>query len=121
MILCIGELLHTSFGRMIIIFDQIDEEIIGLVLASKRVAKILDGFFPNVGRTGVFFEGYGVDHLHCKLFPMHGTGSSSEFKKISSNVDKFFEEYEGYISSHDYRRADDAQLEKLASQIRTSY
>ncbi|MEM4719710.1 MAG: diadenosine tetraphosphate hydrolase, partial [Candidatus Pacearchaeota archaeon] len=36
---------------------------------------------------------------------------------IKSNVDKFFEKYEGYISSHDYRRADDEELKKIAEKI----
>ena len=108
---------HTSSY----LFDQPGAEVAGLILASQKVAKILDSFFPEVGRTGVIFEGYGVDHLHCKLFPMHGTGSNSNFKKISSRVDKFFERYEGYISSHDHVRADDKELAELAVAIRNSY
>lgn len=103
------------------LFDQPEVEVAGLILASQKVAKILDGFFSDVGRTGVIFEGYGVDHLHCKLFPTHGTGSDSKFKKISSRVNKFFERYEGYISSHDHVRADDKELAELAHGIRNSY
>jgi hypothetical protein len=33
-------------------------------------------------------------------------------------VDKFFDRYEGYLSSHDHRRADDADLRRLAEQLR---
>lgn len=64
------------------------------------------------------FEGYGVDHVHAKLFPMHGTADLQEWKRIESNVDKYFDRYEGYISSHDYDRADDAKLAALAKKIR---
>ncbi len=64
------------------------------------------------------FEGFGVDHVHAKLFPMHGTGNMKKWKKLSSSVDKYFEKYEGYISSHDYKRADDKDLEELAKKIR---
>lgn len=103
------------------IFDQKNDDITGLILASKKVVNILDNFFPKVGRTGMIFEGYGIDHLHCKLFPMHGTKDDSSFKKISSSVDKFFIHYEGYISSHDYKRADDPMLGELAKKIRNSY
>lgn len=88
-----------------------------LVLAAKKVAKLIDSKLPDVGRTGLIFEGFGVDHLHAKLFPMHGT-RLSEWKALKSNVDKYFETYEGYISSHDYKRADDAKLSELASKIR---
>lgn len=99
------------------IFDQEDDALANLLIASKKVAKILDGTLEGVGRTAVIFEGYGVDHLHAKLFPMHGTGDHSGFKKISSNVDKFFSVYEGYVSSHDWKRADDKELSSLAEQL----
>lgn len=101
-------------------FDQSDEILTKLVLASKKVAHLLDKSLDGVARTGMFFEGYGVDHLHSKLFPMHGTGSDSGFKPISSNVDKFFEKYEGYISSHDSKRSDDNLLAEIAKRIRDS-
>jgi histidine triad (HIT) family protein len=61
-----------------------------------------------------------VDHVHAKLFPMHGTADMSEWKPIHSSVDKYFEKYEGYISSHDYKRADDETLADLAKKIRES-
>ena len=38
----------------------------------------------------MFFEGYGIDHLHSKLFPMHGTGDKSDFKQIESKLNKYF-------------------------------
>lgn len=101
-------------------FDQDDLILAELVVASKKVARILDENLAGVGRTAMVFEGYGVDHLHAKLFPMHGTGNHSEFKKISSSVDKFFDHYEGYISSHDWKRADDEQLAELALQLSTA-
>lgn len=65
----------------------------------------------------MIFEGFGVDHIHAKLFPMHGT-KISEWKLIKSNVDKYFEKYEGYISSHDYKCADDEKLSSLAKLIK---
>lgn len=100
-------------------FDQDDEVLTELVLASKKVAKLLDKALEGVARTGMFFEGYGVDHLHTKLMPMHNTGNSSEFRPIASKLDKFFDSYEGYISSHGYGRADDDELAKLAAYIRS--
>ena len=100
------------------IFAQDDSVASALVLAARKVALILDQALDDVGRTGMIFEGYGVDHLHAKLFPMHGTGNSSEFKPIASSYMKYFQKYEGYISSHDAAKADEAELTELARRIR---
>lgn len=99
------------------VFDLEDKVIIELILAVKKVAKLLDNKLNDVGRTGMIFEGFGVDHVHAKLFPMHGTKSKT-WQPIKSNVDKYFDKYEGYISSHDYKRADDKELAGLAEKIK---
>jgi len=88
-----------------------------LVIAASKVGKLLDAKLKDVGRTGMIFEGFGVDHVHAKLFPMHGTGAKN-WKPFHSDVKKYFEKYEGYISSHDYQRADDKKLAKLAKRIK---
>jgi histidine triad (HIT) family protein len=41
-----------------------------------------------------------------------------EWKNTESNVAKYFDKYEGYVSSHDYKRADDAKLDELAKKLR---
>lgn len=99
-------------------FDLSDDALSKLVVAAKKVALMLDTAFDDVGRTGLILEGYGVDHVHAKLFPMHGTATDTPWRKISSDVNKYFSKYEGYISSHDYLRADDKALEKLAADIK---
>ncbi|MCE3026604.1 HIT family protein [Salinicola sp. DM10] len=104
---------HGSYA-----FEQEDTVLCELIVATKQVARRLDRALAGVARCGMFFEGYGVDHLHAKLFPMHGTGDDAGFQPIESRVDKYFERYEGYLSSHDYRRADDAELARLAAFIR---
>ena len=98
-------------------FDLPDDVLEGLLMATKKVAKILDAKLDDVGRTGMIFEGFGVDHIHSKLFPMHGT-KLKEWRPLESDVDIYFEKYKGYISSHDYKRADDAKLSELAKKIR---
>ncbi len=98
-------------------FSTDDSVLQELMLAVKKVALLLDKNLDDVGRTGMVFEGFGVDHLHAKLFPMHGT-KVDEWKPIKSNVNKYFEKYEGYISSHDFKRADDIKLAALAKKIR---
>ncbi len=99
-------------------FDLPDNVLSDLVIAAKKVAKKIDSKLEDVGRTGMIFEGFGVDHVHAKLFPMHGTSDLNNWKPLHSNVDKFFEKYEGYISSHDYKRGDDKKLSELAKKIR---
>lgn len=98
-------------------FNVADDVLCDLVLASKKVGKLLDAKLDDVGRCGFIFEGFGVDHLHAKLFPMHGT-NIPEWKPIKSNHRVYFEKYDGYISSHDFERADDEKLSALAKKIR---
>jgi diadenosine tetraphosphate (Ap4A) HIT family hydrolase len=100
------------------IADLPDEVTSELLSAGKLVAKKLDAAFSDVGRTGFIFEGFGVDHIHLKLFPMHGT-TSDTWKQRASHIEKYFENYEGYLSSHDHERADDMKLSVLAEKIRS--
>ena len=100
-------------------FNLPDEILKKLIIATKKVAKLLDTRLEDVGRTGMIFEGFGVDHVHAKLFPMHGT-KNKEWKPRNSSIKKYFEKYEGYISSHDYKREDDNKLNKLAQKIKAN-
>jgi len=101
-------------------FELPDEVLSKLVLATKKVGLLLDKALPDVGRTGMIFEGFGVDHVHTKLFPMHGTADMTTWKPIESHQTVYFERYPGYISSHDAERADDAKLAELAERIRAT-
>ena len=94
-----------------------------LVLAAQQVSYKLKTAFPDVGRVGLFFEGFGMNHLHAKLFPMHGTKPMKEWKNLASAGEinkKFFHRYEGYLSSHNGERADDTELAKVAEKIRNA-
>jgi len=99
-------------------FDLDEDVLKELVIASKKVGKLLDTKLKDVGRTGMIFEGFGVDHIHAKLFPMHGTKDTSKWKEIKSDTNQYFEKYKGYISSNDSNRANDEELSKLAKEIR---
>jgi diadenosine tetraphosphate (Ap4A) HIT family hydrolase len=70
-------------------FDMPPQALADLVLATQKVAKLLDKAFDDVGRTGMFFEGYGVDHVHSKLSPMHGTGDMTQWRPIESRQTQF--------------------------------
>jgi len=90
------------------------------ILAAKAVSQILIKHFEDVGRVGLIMEGTGIDHAHVKLFPMHGTNymKKGEWRQYHSSVNKYFETYEGYISSNDGPKADEGQLVKLAKELR---
>ena len=97
--------------------DLPDEISNSILSAAKIVARKIDSAFDDVGRTGLIFEGFGVNHIHIKLFPMHGT-KNDEWKQHKSNVKKYFDFYEGYISSHDHDRVGDTLLAATAAKIR---
>jgi histidine triad (HIT) family protein len=100
-------------------FSVPENVLTGLILAAKEVGRLLDKKLNDVGRTGLILEGFGVNHLHAKLFPMHGTKNTvNQWRPIVGVVEKYFEKYEGYVSSHDCARADDDILKALAKKIR---
>ena len=69
------------------------------------------------GRVGLIFEGFGVNHIHAKLIPMHGT-AMKDWKPILSGIQTYFDEYPGYLASHDGPEQDGATLEATAETIR---
>ena len=103
---------HPSYA-----FDADNSVLCDLVITAKTVGKLLDSKLNDVGRTGLVLEGFGVDHLHAKLFPMHGTKMEG-WRPIHSNINTYFDKYPGYISSHDSNRAGDKDLKDLADKIR---
>jgi histidine triad (HIT) family protein len=101
------------------IFEAPEEIMNGLMSAAKKVSKKIKNAYKNVGHVGVMFEGYGVNHLHVKLMPLHET-KSDEWKQHASHVKTFFKTYEGYMSSHDGERADDTWLKEVAEKIKNA-
>ncbi|MGY4884118.1 MAG: HIT family protein [Nanobdellota archaeon] len=97
-----------------------DKELKELILASKKVSKILIKHFKEVGRVGLIMEGTGIDHAHTKLFPMHNTEhmKKGEWKQYLDNNEIFFKEYQGYITSIEGPRADDEKLKLLAEKLK---
>lgn len=102
------------------IFDVNNEVIADLMFFTKKVAKILDDYFEDVSRCGVVFEGYGVDHLHAKLYPLHGTADKT-WKPIESKQDVYYEKYPGFITTLETDKpANNDELAELAKKIRDS-
>lgn len=85
-----------------------------LMALTKKVAKLLDKKI-KVKRTAMVMEGMGINHVHIKLYPLHGL--KEKFKEIWAKERLFFDKYEGYISTKLGPRADSKKLEKLAKKI----
>lgn len=86
-----------------------------LMNAARTVALNIDAAYPDVGRTAVVFEGWGIPHLHAKLYPMHGTNIPANRQQSSSKA--FFQVYPGYVTTENkHERMVDEEL-KLQQQL----
>lgn len=97
------------------VFDMKDNDYKKIMIASKKVAKLLDKKL-NVKRTALIMEGLGVNHAHVKLYPIYGL--DEKFKETWAKDKIFFEKYEGYISTQLGPKADINELNKLAETMK---
>ena len=97
------------------VFAADDEIYSQLLLFARNIGRKID---RNLGvqRTALVAEGYGVDHLHVKLFPMHGV-AYEQWQPINSTVRDYYEKYEGMIATHDGPKMDESMLALTAQQI----
>ena len=96
-------------------FDMPDKSYSELLLVAKKVAKLLDKSL-NVQRTAMVMEGTGINHVHIKLCPLHGL--DKKFTETWSKEERYFNTYQGYLSTILGPKADPIELEKLAKTIR---
>lgn len=96
-------------------FDLPERIYLKLMLASKKVAKILEKGL-GVKRVAMVMEGMGINHIHIKLYPLHGV--KKKFKEMWAKEKIWFDKYEGYISTQTGETVDVAELKKLARTIR---
>ena len=97
------------------IFDDSDKFCQDIILASKKVAKILEKGL-KVHRVAMVMEGMGVNHAHIKLYPLHGI--DKKFKETWAKEKVFFDRYEGYISTQLGSQKDIIELKKIAEEIK---
>ncbi|MFZ2188799.1 MAG: HIT family protein [Candidatus Moraniibacteriota bacterium] len=104
------------------VLEMDDKALLKFILAAKKVAKLLEDYFKDVGRVGLIMEGTGIDHAHIKLIPMHGTGHMKKgiWKRYNSEKTDYFKKYAGYLSSADGPMADFKKLKKLAEKMKAS-
>lgn len=97
------------------IFEMPDEAYKQIMLAAKKVAKLLEKSL-KIQRVAMVMEGMGVNHAHIKLYPLHGL--KEKFEETWAAEKKFFEKYEGYISTQLGPKIELEELKKLAEKLR---
>jgi diadenosine tetraphosphate (Ap4A) HIT family hydrolase len=96
-------------------FDMPDKDYEELMLATKKVAKILEKGL-KVQRVAMVMEGLGVNHVHIKMYPMHGLNEKYKTTLLPELV--FFDKYPGYITTLLGPKATSEELKKVAEEIR---
>lgn len=91
-----------------------DEQYVGLMRAVQKVAKLLKESL-GVARVAIVFEGTGVAHVHAKLYPLHGDLATQT--GVEKHDTKFFETYEGYITTTEGPMQSDADLDAMQAKI----
>jgi diadenosine tetraphosphate (Ap4A) HIT family hydrolase len=85
------------------------------MIASKKVAKLLEKKL-NVKRVAIVMEGLGVNHVHIKLYPIHGL--DKKFVETWAENKIYFKEYQGYISTQLGPKKSLEELNKIAKKIK---
>lgn len=96
------------------VFALSDEDYNALLLASKRVANILEKAL-DVSRVALVFEGTGVAYVHAKLYPLHGPIASQT--DVWSDTTEFVEEYRGWLTTLEGPKMDDTRLDEIQAKI----
>ncbi len=96
------------------LFSLDDAEYLGLLKASKTVARKIEKAF-NTPRVAMIVEGTGVAHVHVKLLPL--IGSLARETDVWSKQTEFNEEYRGHITSSEGPKMDDERLEEIRKKI----
>jgi diadenosine tetraphosphate (Ap4A) HIT family hydrolase len=109
-------LVVPKLHRQSYIFDESDEVISQLLGASRKVARMLEKAF-GVKRVAVVAEGVGVDHLHTKLYPLHGFDGKPQIELPKENI--YFEKYPGYISTQIGPENTPEKLQDICNLIRS--
>ena len=95
--------------------DMPDKEYSRLMIASKKVAKLLEKKL-KVKRVAIVMEGLGVNHVHIKLYPIHGL--EEKFREMWAKDRIYFDKYEGYISTQIGPQKSIEELNNIAEKIK---
>ncbi len=96
------------------IFSLTKEQYVGLLEATRKVAKVLEKAF-NINRVAMVFEGTGVAYVHAKLIPLHGP--KADMTDVWPEHTEFVEEYRGYLTTFEGPRMSGEQLKEIQAKI----
>jgi histidine triad (HIT) family protein len=105
----------TNLGDYV--FDMKDNDCASLIVASKKVAKLLEKAL-GVKRVAMVFEGTGVAYVHAKLYPLYGELASKT--DVWSDQTEFIEEYRGYITTIEGPKMTDEKLSEIQAKIKAA-
>ena len=95
-------------------FSLDEDEYLGLMKASKYVAKLLEKAF-DTPRVAMVIEGTGVAYVHVKLIPLHGDLAGQT--NVWSKETEFHEQYRGWLTTSEGPKMDDARLAEIQQKI----
>lgn len=95
-------------------FDLSDNEMKKLIIAAKKVSKLLEKRL-GVKRVHMVLEGTGINHLHAKLYP--AVGLKSKYAEVWAKGKKHFKKYEGYVTTITGPKANQKELRRLQRKI----
>lgn len=96
------------------IFDIDDELYIDFLVATKKVANLLENAL-DVKRVALVFEGTGVAYAHAKLYPLYGELASQT--DVWSDHTEFVEKYRGYITTLEGPEMEATKLSEIQQRI----
>lgn len=96
------------------VFSLDDELYVRFLLATKKVANILERAF-DTPRVALVFEGTGIAHVHAKLIPLHGDLASKT--DVWSDHEEFNEQYKGWLTTAEGPRMSDDELDRIQQKI----
>ncbi len=97
------------------LFDMPEQDYSDFLIATRKVAKLLEKSL-EVKRVALVLEGMGINHLHAKLYPLHGL--DEKFQEMWARDRVYFDKYEGYITTQLGPKKELAELKQLAEEIK---
>ena len=96
--------------------DMPERDFSDLMLFVKKTAKILEKGL-DVQRVSLVMEGLGINHVHVKLYPLHGL--TEKFVQMWHPDKIFFDKYEGYITTQIGPEVTMEERQKIVAEIRS--
>jgi diadenosine tetraphosphate (Ap4A) HIT family hydrolase len=92
------------------------EDVMYAAMSFARKADALARRVLGCARCAYVIEGYGINHFHIKLFPLHG--APDPWQPVHSQAMAYSERYDGHITTADGPRQDPASMEAMAARFR---